>query len=272
MDIDIDITLNEHQTKSILQRISNILLINGGFFDNPGLYTGEMGLAVFFFHYAEFTQNELYLDFSFDLIEKVQNKIHNETPIDYRHGLSGIGSAIEYLVQWGFMEVDTDDMLEEFDKRIFSADNMPDMSVEELSGIAYYSVWRMAGNSAQTHTILKKVLPRLVHFMDERCRNLDVEYRTVTFLKDIVETENLGMLSDMSIVFRPCRNRYPYGLEINTYNHYLEQFSKNDCFNTKTLDLSLHNGLAGFGMALMTEINVDNAWISLFPKDFFCLP
>ena len=73
-------TYNRQQIQSYLQRISNILLLNGGFLNNPGLYSGEMGLALFFFRYAHFMQNKLYLDYSLDLIEKIQNRIHLETP------------------------------------------------------------------------------------------------------------------------------------------------------------------------------------------------
>ena len=49
---------NEQQIKSHLQRISSILLINGGFLDNPGLYTGETGLAVFFFWHGFKTEHD----------------------------------------------------------------------------------------------------------------------------------------------------------------------------------------------------------------------
>ena len=184
-----------------------------------------------------------------------------------RHGLAGIGTAIEYLVQSGYIEADTDEILEEFDNRIFSPDRMPRLPIDELLGIGYYGLRRMAGGSVRTDMILKKALPRLVSFMDERCRNHDFEYRTVTFIKDIIEAENLGMLSDIPVSFRPCRNRYPYGLEINTHNQFLEKFSKNDSFDKHTPDLGLHNGLAGFGMALMTEYGCDSSWISLLPKD-----
>jgi len=82
---------------SYLRRIADFLVINGGFLDNPGLYTGEMGLALFFFHYADFMKNEIYKDYAFELLEKVQERIHEETPIDFKQGLTGIGSAIECL-------------------------------------------------------------------------------------------------------------------------------------------------------------------------------
>ena len=57
---------------SYLQRISKILMINGGFLVNPGLFSGEMGVVVFFARYARLTQNELYLDYSSDLIKAMK--------------------------------------------------------------------------------------------------------------------------------------------------------------------------------------------------------
>jgi hypothetical protein len=42
-------------------------------------------------------------------------------------GLTGIGSTIEYLVQSGYLNANTDDMLEEFDKRIFFTYNLSNL-------------------------------------------------------------------------------------------------------------------------------------------------
>ena len=124
--------------ETYLQRISNILLINGGFLSDPGLYSGEMGLVLFFFRYARFTQNGLFAEYSFDLIQTIQNRIHAETPINYKAGITGIGATFEYLVQNGFVEADTDDLLEEFDRQIFSLQNLPCLTLDELLGIGYY--------------------------------------------------------------------------------------------------------------------------------------
>jgi len=100
-----------------LKRISNTLLINGGFLDNSGLFTGEMGLVLFFFRYGRYTQNELYKEYAFKLIEKIQNSIPVELPISYQQGATGIGSTVEYLIQNGYFEGDSDDMLGAFDDR-----------------------------------------------------------------------------------------------------------------------------------------------------------
>jgi hypothetical protein len=39
---------NEQSVHCRLQRISNTLMINGGFLSNLGLYSGERGLVLFF--------------------------------------------------------------------------------------------------------------------------------------------------------------------------------------------------------------------------------
>ena len=177
---------NENQIKSHLQRISNTLLINGGFLNNPGLYSGEMGLALFFAQYARFSQNELYSDYSFNLIEIIQKSIHKGTPVNYKNGLAGIGSSIEYLVQNDYFKVDTDFLLEEFDERIFSVENLPYLPIEDLLSIEYYALWRMSGNTARKQTILKTVLPQIVCFIEQKCQNLNNTYPTVGFFKKFI--------------------------------------------------------------------------------------
>jgi hypothetical protein len=86
---------NEPDAQSILRKISDVLLINGGFLSNPGLYDGEMGLVLFFARYVHYTKNELYSDYAYGLIEKIRKRIDKNTPINYRQGLAGIGSTIE---------------------------------------------------------------------------------------------------------------------------------------------------------------------------------
>ena len=123
---------NEPLSKFYLQQIADTLMINGGFLSNTGLYTGEMGLALFFFHYANYSENEAYWDYAFRLLGKVQGRIYEETPIDYKQGITGIGSAFEYLVQEGYIKANTDVILEAFDDRIFNIDNLPHLTFEDI--------------------------------------------------------------------------------------------------------------------------------------------
>lgn len=220
----------EQNIQMALRRISNFLLLNGGFLNNPGLYTGEMGLVVFFTRYARYTQNEIYMDYAYGLMEKIQNRIHRETPVNYKQGLTGIGSAIEYLVQNDFFEADTDDILEDFDQRIFYTYNLSYLRVNEMKEVGYYAAWRLSGNSSQKDRIRKTILPQINRFV------------------------------------APALNetKIPEWVKEKTSGRCLELMTEN---NFWTNGPGLQDGLAGWGMSLLTGLDGDDSWFSLFPND-----
>ena len=43
-----------------LSQVANMLLLNGTLTESPGLVHGKMGVAIFFFHYAQYTDCLLY--------------------------------------------------------------------------------------------------------------------------------------------------------------------------------------------------------------------
>ena len=228
-EVEQDSTLDNYKQniQTILQQISDVLLINGGFLNNQGLYSGEMGLVLFFTRYTRYSQNDLYLDYAYSLMEKIQNRIHRNTPVNYKEGLAGIGSAIEYLVQNDFFEADTDEILEDFDERIFFTYNLSRLSIEEIRDVGYYAAWRLSGNSVQKDAIRQIIQPHTV------IPNLCVKTIPACFIE-------------------------------KTYNHCAELVLKNDFWNK---DMGLQNGLAGWGISLLTELDGDDSWFSLFPND-----
>jgi len=146
-----------------LKRIVDMLLINGTLLGNSGLWQGKMGVAVFFFHYARYTGNELFEDYAIDIIKQIQAEIHANSPVDYNRGLAGIGAGIEYLVQNGFLNIDTDEVLEDFDNRIrhdiMYQPQENDSLRNGLTGLGQYLLWRIVrpqenGNVSQFKTLL----------------------------------------------------------------------------------------------------------------------
>lgn len=55
---------NTIQIKKDLQQITDMLLLNGTLTECPGLVHGKMGIAIFFFHYAQYTNNMLFADYA----------------------------------------------------------------------------------------------------------------------------------------------------------------------------------------------------------------
>jgi hypothetical protein len=159
-------------TISTDQRINNTLLLNASFIDNLGLMHGKMGISICFYHLAWQTGNQIYEDYAGELIDEIYEEITANTPVDFENGLAGIGWGIEYLVQNGFIEADTDEVLEEFDNRIFKEliYNTPqDIGLlNGLTGLGAYFLKRLqnpASNDEKIPTLTNK--QTLIHLIDE---------------------------------------------------------------------------------------------------------
>lgn len=135
--------------KAVEERLKEIAyhqLMFGSFTRNPGIFQGKMGLSVFFFHYARYTNNPLFEDFAAELLDEVLQMIRADTPIAFSNGLCGIGWGVEYLEQEGFVEGDTNEVLREIDARIMEYEpmRMADRTFESgLAGVAVYVGMRM---------------------------------------------------------------------------------------------------------------------------------
>ena len=101
-----------------LERIVNILLLNASFIDNLGLLNGKMGICIFFYHLARKTKSKIYEEFAGELLDEIYDEISIHTPLDFENGLTGIGWGIEYLVQNGFADGNTNDTLFEIDNTV----------------------------------------------------------------------------------------------------------------------------------------------------------
>ena len=243
-----------------LQRISNNLMINGGYMNNLGLYSGDMGIVLFFYRYARLLQNEIYSEYSAGLLEIIRNKIRSNTPVNYKQGLSGIGSTIEYLAQNDYTEDDTDGILENFDKRIFFTYNLSYLSIDKIVDIGYYALWRLSGKSDQKEMIYTSVMPEISSVMEEWQTSQDTINPTASFFREIILSKN-----HVSKWSQLCRENNTHNVK-ESFTFLIEQFS--DKFSTKNdFDLGVQYGLAGLGLSIISELDGDDSWLSLFPND-----
>ena len=123
-----------------------MLLLNSTLTEYPGLAHGKIGIAVFFFHYAQYTGNELFADYALDLIIEMQNQIHANSSADYEKGIAGIGVGIDYLIRNKHL-ITEDDIFEDFDQRMVRAvmyDPWQDFSLYDgLTGYGRYWISRL---------------------------------------------------------------------------------------------------------------------------------
>jgi hypothetical protein len=138
--------VNRTEIEIELRQIADMLLLNGTLTECPGLVHGKMGIAVFFFHYAQYTDNMLFADYALDLIGEMRNQIHVNSRADYEKGIAGIGVGIDYLIRNGFVDAE-DDICEDLDQRMVRAvmyDPWLDFSMYEgLTGYGRYWISRL---------------------------------------------------------------------------------------------------------------------------------
>jgi len=154
-----------------LKKISKTLMLHADNVDDLGLLYGKMGLIVFYFHYARYSGNQMYEDFAMELVDSLQEKLFRCRSIDYGYGLAGIGTVIEYLVQNGYIEADTNETLEDFDIKIANLtalSNRTDGSLfTGITGSGRYFLFRIAGVNAQDdHIPTLNCKMELIHITD----------------------------------------------------------------------------------------------------------
>jgi len=247
-----------------LRQIADMLLLNGTLTECPGLAHGKMGIAVFFFHYALYTGNELFADYAMDLMGEMLNQLHVNSPADYEKGIAGIGVGIDYLIRRDFLKVE-EDICEDFDGRMVRAvryDPCPDFSLYKgLTGYGRYWISRLRYPAPSVQA--RECLLRILALMNER-------------LPEIPETEQADVycfLHDLHLVgFDVAADNYPSLRDQCRYFNDVRQDKMNAALaQIPDLDrekppasTGLLNGYAGEGMLRLTALNqADRSWMQL---------
>ena len=201
---------------NILERISNHLILHAPILNNIGLLEGKMGIVLFFAHYSRYVKSYICEDFAEELLSQVVENIHSELPIDMKHGLCGIGWGIEYLVQNGFMNGNTDDILIDLDNKIMERDlrRITDFSFETgLGGISCYINMRLQSKHSN------KYIP----FDNMYLREWEL-----------------------------AKKRYSISGQFYSLYNMIDDFSPQD-FDVEYWNLGLKNGCAGYGLKMILK-------------------
>jgi hypothetical protein len=276
-----------------LEKIIQTLIVNGTLTEQPGLFYGKTGIAVFFFHYARQTGNELFQDYTAGLIEEIRKQITVTVSARYDVGLAGIGVGFEYMLQNGFLEAEGDDIFEDFDARMYRVamyEPYPDLSLEGgLTGWGRYFVYRLRGkghkdsklHEALTH-IANEISQKIVKNTIPEDEQPDV-YRFFHDLTTLPEysdkfRNSLNKCKEWKCIYEPDVSKlFPYTGDLqrlyvcqNCFNMDLskeiaqewEKWEETD--NNSLINMGLLNGWTKEGLLHLTFLNKNNiSWLNL---------
>jgi hypothetical protein len=83
-----------------------MLSLTQAYIKDNGLLNGPIGLSMYFFYYAKYTNDEYFEDIAYNCIKLVYDSATKDTPIDFCNGLGGIEWSINYLSNHEFVETD----------------------------------------------------------------------------------------------------------------------------------------------------------------------
>lgn len=169
-----------------------------------GLLHGKIGIAIYFHHLARQSGKAVFSEFADELIDQVTESLSNETPFDFEIGITGIGWAVEYLIQNGFVEADADDILEEFDSKV--------------NQVLIHSEKDLATTLAIGHYLNARLRYRTDD--EENQRVLDLKFQTILYIdeleRQIYKTEPTAEIAYLLAELH----------KLNIYNHKIEKLQR----------------------------------------------
>lgn len=183
-----------------LQQIADMLLLNGTLTECPGLIHGKMGVAIFFFHYAKYVGNDLFVEYAMDLISEMLDQMHINSPADYERGVAGIGVGFSYLIQNNFLSVE-DDICEDLDQRMEQAvmcDSLFDFSLFiGLIGCGRYWITRL--RYQEPALLARKCLSYIIIQIEERIQDIPISDQVdmLCFLSDLQRISGFDNCSEL---------------------------------------------------------------------------
>lgn len=282
------------QIKKDLQQIIDMLMLNGTLTECPGLVHGKMGIAIFFFHYAQYTNNMLFADYAIDLIDEILNQLHVNSRANYKKGIAGIGVGFDYMIRNNFLDIE-DDICEDFDSRMYRAvkyDPWQDFSqYNGLTGYGRYWITRL--NFPIPAMQARECLTYIVKLIEENLQDISAEEQidVYCFLYDLQEISDFdrctGLLEQCQRIWReqspdfiraiPRLKESVVGNVVRVYQHHryfhepiqdkidiiLKQIPDLD-IEKAPVGIGLLNGYAGEGMMRLAALDRTNiSWMNL---------
>ena len=194
-------------------QIVQLLQQNGLTGTNYGLMYGNAGLCLYFYHLAWNTNSPEYERLADDLLDKVFANLSTSSLADFENGLAGIGWGVEYLVQNGFAEGNTDEILEEVDNKVFKTLNEESITSFELGkgliGYLFYLISRLkkpTNPNSMAQRINRELLILTINKLDEVVTNqfasitkemvFDLFWRFPVLLYGLVQVFELNIYSE----------------------------------------------------------------------------
>ncbi|MET4082945.1 hypothetical protein ABIB40_002912 [Pedobacter sp. UYP30] len=174
---------------------------------NYGLINGLMGETIFKFYLSRKNKDPELEKFAEQLLEQVAEQISFVDSFDYANGLAGIGFGIEWLSQNGYLDENTDELLEEIDNELYKSVVYAKNKVQDLFygtlGKAHYFHKRLQAKNPNQNRYKRICLIECLILLSDELSEYLLEENTGLLLKKMknMSEDDLGIVSHVLILF-----------------------------------------------------------------------
>lgn len=86
---------------------------------DPFIQHGLMGICIFLFWYSRHSNHKKFYDLAIKLLERDLNTLSNNHYLEFNNGITGIGLALQYLNENGYINENITILLKEIDDHIY---------------------------------------------------------------------------------------------------------------------------------------------------------
>jgi lantibiotic biosynthesis protein len=232
---------------------------------DTSLLSGDLGMVLFNLHVQEYTKDSLLFDSAITRLEAILSSIVIEdSPFSFCTGIAGLGLFIEYIEKKKWLEIDTNEILEDIDEYLYHKmiDTIKIGNYDFLHGaigVGFYFIHR----NCKT-TIAKKYLEELVLEIeklaiieDDGCMkwvnylpgdnsaietryNIGLAHGIPSFLSFLVKVNQEGILQDKTLDMIRSTTKYILKTKCNFSEKYSTiPFTVNDILKKETTDTRL---------------------------------
>lgn len=141
----VGVNVRQKDINDILKNIADSLIEKLPKIESFGLYDGKAGVALYLFYYAKYFSLPKIDDVAFGVLAQISDISSDfSDDLTFSNGLAGIGWLIEHLVQNGYAEGSTDEILADLDQKFEQPINILDYSLKNgICGYGLYSLTRI---------------------------------------------------------------------------------------------------------------------------------
>ncbi|GAA4102866.1 lanthionine synthetase LanC family protein [Mucilaginibacter panaciglaebae] len=159
----------------LLNEIAEILISKTPGVTNVGLFYGKAGIALFFYKYSLYANDNRFKKFAELLIDDVCGQMSSISSLSFSEGLSGIGWCFAHLFQNNFLDNDTDEILLEIDEIIIKKQSQHCVMYEnsgDVFGSGIYCLSRLYTPEINRNTTYLLSKTQNVLFLIDECENI----------------------------------------------------------------------------------------------------